>query len=78
MIQTIGDPRPLVIHGVQRLFHAPARLDRWTCDPVTSIVVIGDKGSAAAVESIAHALAEAVVSREPTPAAAETERERVT
>jgi G3E family GTPase len=82
VIQTAGDPRPLVIHGVQRLFHAPARLDRWTGDPRTSIVVIGDKGSAAAVESIANALAGAVASDplEPgwrAPTLAQTERERV-
>jgi G3E family GTPase len=82
VIQTVGDPRPLVIHGVQRLFHAPSRLDRWTCDPRTSIVVIGDKGSAAAVESIANALAGAVgplepAWRAPALAVAETEREPV-
>jgi G3E family GTPase len=73
VIFTVGDQRPLVIHGVQRLFHGPARLDRWTGLPATSIVIIGDKGSAPAVESIADALAEAATfepigpaGREPT------------
>ena len=50
VIWTLGDTRPLVIHGVQRLFHPPARLERWTGPPTTSIVIIGDKGSAAGVE----------------------------
>jgi G3E family GTPase len=59
VIWTLGDSRPLVVHGVQRMFHPPARLDRWTGPPTTSIVIIGDKGSAPAVESIADALAEA-------------------
>jgi G3E family GTPase len=58
VIWTLGDSRPLVVHGVQRMFHAPARLDRWTREPATSIVIIGDRGSAAAVESIADALAD--------------------
>ena len=59
VIWTRGDSRPLVVHGVQRMFHAPARLDRWTGTPTTSIVIIGDSGSAPAVELIADALAEA-------------------
>jgi hypothetical protein len=51
----------------------------------TSIVIIGDKGSAAGVESIANALAEAAASepvksayREPLRAVAQTDGERVT
>jgi G3E family GTPase len=59
VIRTIGDQRPLVIHGVQRVFHGPARLDRWTRQPATSIVVIGDKDSGPAIELIAAALADA-------------------
>ena len=59
VIWTLGDSRPLVVHGVQRMFHPPARLDRWTGPPTTSIVIIGDKGSGRAVELIANALAEA-------------------
>jgi G3E family GTPase len=83
VIWTLGDARPLVVHGVQRLFHAPARLDRWIGAPTTSIVIIGDKGSADGVESIANALAEAAVSEpvasaypEPLRAAAQTNGER--
>lgn len=38
-----ADPRPLVIHGVQKLFHPPAYLARWTRKPATSIVVIGEE-----------------------------------
>ena len=57
VLHTAGDPRPLVIHGVQRLFHAPLRLDRWMRAPATSIVAIGDKGARPAIEMIAEALA---------------------
>lgn len=84
VIWTLGDTRPLVVHGVQRLFHPPARLDRWTGPPTTSIVIIGDKGSAAGVEAIANVLAEAAASepvdsacREPLRAVAQTDGERV-
>jgi G3E family GTPase len=59
VIWTHGDARPLVVHGVQRVFHAPARLHRWTGPPSTSMVIIGDRGANEAVESIANALAEA-------------------
>ncbi len=57
VIQTNGDARPLVIHGVQHVFHRPVRLDRWSRTPATSIVVIGDRGAGPAVEAIAAALA---------------------
>jgi G3E family GTPase len=84
VIWTLGDTRPLVVHGVQRLFHPPARLDRWTGPPTTSIVIIGDKGSATGVEAIANVLAEAAASepvdsacREPLRAVAQTDGERV-
>jgi G3E family GTPase len=63
VIWTLGDSRPLVVHGVQRMFHPPVRLDRWTGPPTTSIVIIGDEGGAPAVESIADALAEAASER---------------
>ena len=61
MICTADDPRPLVIHGVQRLFHAPVRLERWPVEPATSIVAVGDRGAAAAMEEVADALADAAV-----------------
>ena len=47
VIHTAGDPRPLVIHGVQRMFHRRCGCDSWTRLPGTSIVVIGDKGARA-------------------------------
>jgi G3E family GTPase len=68
VICTVGDQRPLVIHGVQRLFHRPARLDRWMGQPTTSIVIIGDEGCASAVESIADALAAAATCEPIEPA----------
>ncbi len=84
VIWTLGDSRPLVVHGVQRVFHPPARLHRWTAPPSTSIVIIGDEGANAAVELIANALAEAAVSgpigsqyRESALAGAETDGERL-
>jgi G3E family GTPase len=56
VLHTSDDERPLVIHGVQRVFHAPVRLARWSRVPATSIVVIGDKGAGPAVELIAEAV----------------------
>lgn len=61
VIRTTSDSRPLVIHGVQRLFHPPVRLSQWTSAPNTSIVVIGDKSAAPIIRSIRNALAEATV-----------------
>jgi G3E family GTPase len=65
LIRTAGDPRPLVVHGVQRLFHSPVRLERWTRDPATAIVVIGDKGARPAIEAISGALAGSVATAPP-------------
>lgn len=59
IIHTSSDPRPLVIHGVQRLFHSPVWLDRWTRPPMTSIVVIGESKARLAAQEIAAALADA-------------------
>jgi G3E family GTPase len=58
VIWTTGDARPLVVHGVQRLFHHPVRIDHWPSEPRTSIVVIGDDGAGAAtaVDLLAEAL----------------------
>ena len=61
VIHTTDDPRPLVIHGVQRLFHTPVRLECWTRAPATSIVLIGAKGAQAAVDLIAYALDRSVL-----------------
>jgi G3E family GTPase len=59
VIHTTGDSRPLVIHGVQRVFHPPVRLREWTRRPGTSIVAIGDEGAADVVGGIGDALAAA-------------------
>ena len=58
VIWTAGDARPLVIHGVQRFFHHPVRIDRWPGAPRTSIVIIGDNnaGAGTAAELLAEAL----------------------
>ena len=71
VIHTAGDPRPLVIHGVQRVFHPPVRLREWTRPPGTSIVAIGDKGAEEAIRLMAEALADAVVSTAPASVARE-------
>jgi len=68
IIQTAGDPRPLVVHGVQRLFHSPVRLERPTQNRATAIVVIGDKGAQPAIEAIAEALASSVAAEPADPA----------
>ena len=73
VIHTTGDPRPLVIHGVQRLFHPPVRLLEWTSEPGTKIVIIGDKGASEIVGRIAEALADAAALR----AHADTPREKL-
>jgi G3E family GTPase len=67
-IFTADDPRPLVMHGVQKLFHTPVRLDRWPGPARTSIVAIGAPGAERAAALIAEALRASVV---PQPAAAE-------
>ncbi|MEO8668015.1 MAG: GTP-binding protein, partial [Bauldia sp.] len=59
-IFTADDPRPLVMHGVQRLFHPPVRLDRWPGPARTSIVAIGAPGAERAAALIAAALSESV------------------
>ena len=56
VIQASDDPRPIVIHGVQRMFHPPVRLHGWRSQPGTSIVVIGEKAAAPAIAEIAEAL----------------------
>jgi G3E family GTPase len=58
ILWTADDPRPLVIHGVQRLFHSPVRIERWAGPPRTSIVVIGTENAQDAVTLLADALAE--------------------
>ena len=62
VVRTIGDPRPLVIHGVQRVFHPPVRLERWTTPPRTTIIAIGNGPAAGATAAIAEALLLSVAS----------------
>ncbi len=64
VIRTVGDPKPLVIHGVQKLFHSPVRIERWPGVPKTSIVAIGGAEAEPAVQRIAQALAASVAAPE--------------
>ena len=61
LIYCAGDDGPIAIHGVQRLFHTPLRLQRWVSPPKTTLVVIGDVDARPAVEGIAEALRGSVV-----------------
>lgn len=61
VIWTGDDPRPLVVHGVQRLFHRPVRIDQWPGQPRTSIVLIGTEGAKAVPDLIAAALAKSAL-----------------
>jgi len=61
VLHTAGDPRPLVIHGVQRVFHPPVRLQSWAGEPRSSIVLIGDDGAREAVKLIERVLADSAV-----------------
>jgi G3E family GTPase len=65
VIWTTVDPRPLVIHGVQGLFHTPVRIENWAGAPGTSIVVIGDNsaGARTAMELLREALTAAAAPR---------------
>jgi G3E family GTPase len=59
VIHASDDPRPIVIHGVQKMFHPPVRLHSWKSAPGTKIVIIGEKTAEPAVAEIAAALDEA-------------------
>ena len=61
LIYCVGDEGPIAIHGVQRLFHTPLRLQRWVSPPKTTLVIIGDVDARPAVEGIAEALRGSVV-----------------
>ncbi len=56
VVWTRDDERPLVIHGVQRIFHAPMRLNKWPGSPGTALVAIGSDGAGRAVELLRQAL----------------------
>ena len=67
VVWTTDDPRPLVIHGVQRLYHRPVRIEQWPGRPRTSIVLIGSEGALAARRLIAEALADAASAKRGSP-----------
>jgi G3E family GTPase len=67
VINASDDPRPIVIHGVQRMFHPPVRLQSWKSQPGTKIVIIGEKGAEPAIAEIAQALSEAAFLAVKTP-----------
>jgi len=54
IVWTAGDPeRPLVIHGVQSVFHPPVRLEGWNGrKPETRLVVIARNGSRTHIEGL--------------------------
>ena len=56
VVWTSDDNRPLVIHGVQRVFHAPIRLNKWPSHPGTTLVAIGSAGAERAADLLRHIL----------------------
>jgi G3E family GTPase len=60
LIYCVEDERPLALHGVQRVFHTPLRLQRWVRAPKTTLVIIGDVGAGSAIEGLAQALRDSV------------------
>ncbi|XAT59958.1 GTP-binding protein [Rhodobacteraceae bacterium Araon29] len=63
VVWTVDDPRPLVIHGVQRIFHAPTRLEKWPNAPKTALVAIGNLCLEPAVGILTTALQESVAKK---------------
>jgi G3E family GTPase len=64
VIHASDDPRPIVIHGVQRMFHPPVRLHSWKSAPGTKIVAIGEAAAEPAIAEIREALAQSVAAPE--------------
>ena len=60
VVWTSDDDRPLVIHGVQRVFHAPIRLKKWPGSPGTTLVAIGSVGAEHTAGLLKRALEETV------------------
>jgi G3E family GTPase len=52
VVRTLGDDRPLVLHGVQHVFHAPVRLKSWQSEASSAIVAIGRDQTYAAVREL--------------------------
>jgi G3E family GTPase len=63
VIHASDDPRPIVIHGVQKMFHPPVRLHSWKSAPGTKIVIIGESAAKAAVADIGKALSDSAITR---------------
>lgn len=61
VVWTSDDNRPLVIHGVQRVFHAPIRLNKWPGSPGTTLVAIGCAGAERTADLLKRALEDAAV-----------------
>ncbi len=60
VVWTNDDDRPLVIHGVQRVFHAPIRLKKWPGSPGTTLVAIGSASAECTAELLKRALEDTV------------------
>jgi G3E family GTPase len=60
VIRTKLDDRPLVLHGVQRTFHAPVWLNKWPSEPKFSLVAIGSEGATPAINELRKGLMECV------------------
>ncbi len=68
IINVVGEDRPVVIHGVQHVFHPPVMLDAWPGDDRrTRLVLIARDLDPATVEKLFHAIAGAAEA--PPPAA---------
>lgn len=65
VINTLDDPRPLVIHGINRHFHRPIRLRNWDGEAETRLVLIGLAGTENAAREIEEALSRCRVPNEP-------------
>ncbi len=61
VVWTSDDDRPLVIHGVQRVFHAPIRLNKWPGSPRTTLVAIGSAGAERTADLLQRALEDTAV-----------------
>ena len=75
VIQASDDPRPIVIHGVQRMFHPPVRLHSWKSQPGHEDRRHRREGAEHAVAEIAEALSATAVLRLRLPS---SDRERRT
>lgn len=61
VVWTSDDNRPLVIHGVQRVFHAPIRLNKWPGAPGITLVAIGSAGAERTADLLKRALEDTAV-----------------